>query len=178
MATSRLNPEATQYLPDLKAVQLNISATYANDMVNVSGLIENIGVADASGPFYIAISVNLSTGASLTSYNQLFEVPAGLTLYGTHVTLPLIRRPTPPGGIIINPRPTSYQTANMEVPLRFYDVDGTTYTAEMLVDPYYQVDDPNRTNNAYSWPGSFWFMSLAAKEKKGTFIINRAAPSR
>ena len=47
---------AIQYLPDLEAVGLTITATYANDKVNVSGLAENIGVADASGPFEIDIA--------------------------------------------------------------------------------------------------------------------------
>ena len=181
MAASQPNPEVIQYLPDLEAVRLNIGVTYANDMINVSGLVENVGIADASGPFIIAIAVNQYTGGATKSFVQNFEVPAGVTLYGTHyvgaLPGPFISRP-PRGGGIITPLPTSYQTPNMEVPLHFYDVDGTTYTAEMLVDPYYQVDDPNRTNNAYSWPGSFWFLSLAVKEKKETFIIERAAPSR
>jgi hypothetical protein len=164
---------AAEYLPDLKAAALNIVATYANDKVNVSALIENVGVGNASGPFYIAVSVNLQTGEELASYNQLFEVPAGVTLYGRPLAVlepELIARP--PVGII-NPRPTSYWTAAMEVPLRFIDVDGTTYTAEMLVDPYYQVADANRANNSYSWPGNFWFMSLAMKEKKGPFVLKR-----
>jgi hypothetical protein len=164
---------AAQYLPDLKAVQLNIVATYANDTVNVSALVENVGVGNASGPFDIAVSVNLQSDEELTSYNQLFQVPAGVTLYGRPLEVlepALIRRP--PVGII-NPRPTSYWTGPMEVPLRFIDVDNSTYTAEMLVDPYYEVADANRANNAYSWPGTFWFMSLAMKKKKGIFTIQR-----
>lgn len=164
--------EAAQYLPDLKAVQLNIVATYATDKVNVYALIENVGVGNASGPFDIAVSVNLQTGDEITSYNQLFQVPVGVTLYGRplEVLEPALIRP--PAGIY-NPRPTSYWTGAMEVPLRFIDVDGTTYTAEMLVDPYYEVEDANRANNSYSWPGDFWFMSLAMKKKKGPFILKR-----
>lgn len=180
MATSQHSPAAIEFLPDLKAVGLTITATYANDKVNVSGLAENIGVADASGPFFISIAVNLTTGNLIESFVQNFEVPTGVTLYGTHFVGPLpgpfIARP-PGGGGIVTPLPSSYQTPNMEVPLRFYDVDGTTYTAQMLVDPYFQVNDSNRTNNYYTWPGTFWFMSQAAKEKKEPFIIRRTIGS-
>lgn len=180
MAASQHSPAAIQYLPDLKAVGLTITATYANDKVNVSGLVENIGVADASGPFEIDIAVNLYTGSEIQSIVQRFEVPAGVTLYGTHVVGPLpgpFIRPPGGGGGIVTPLPSSYQTGDMEVPLRFYDVDGTTYTAQMLVDPYFQVPDANRTNNYYNWPGTFWFMSLAFKEKKGPLIIKRTVSS-
>jgi hypothetical protein len=114
---------AAQYLPDLKAVQLNIVATYANDTVNVSALVENVGVGNAGGPFDIAVSVNLQSDEGLTSYNQLFQVSAGVTLYGRPLEVlepALISRP--PVGII-NPRPASYWTGPMEVPLRFIDVD-------------------------------------------------------
>ncbi len=57
------NPEATEIvlLPDLNAVGLNVVATFANDMVNVSGIIDNVGIGSASGPFYVAISVTLFT---------------------------------------------------------------------------------------------------------------------
>jgi hypothetical protein len=174
-------PAATEYLPDLAAVGLTIIAHYSNDTITVSGLVENVGIADASGPFAIAISVNLYTGNELISFNQMFEVPSNVTLYGSHVLPPFpspnIRLPTGGGGIIV-PLPSSYKTPDMEVPLRFMDKDGSYYTAQMLVDPYYQVNDPNRANNYYNWPGQFWFMSLSAREKKGPFIIKRtvAAP--
>jgi len=181
MAASQHGPAATQYLPDLKAVGLTITATYENDKINVSGLVENVGVADASGPFIIAVAVTQYIGIAVRSYVQNFEVPSGVTLYGTHYVGPLpgpfIIRPPGGGGGIITPLPTSYQTPNMEVPLDFYDVDGSTYTAQMLVDPYYQVNDPNRTNNNYNWPGNFWFMSHAAKDKKGPFIIEHKIAS-
>ncbi len=103
----------------------------------------------------------------------MFEVPPSVTLYGRPVSLPVQARFG-----IFNPRPTSYQTPAMEVPLRFIDVDGSYYIADMLVDPYYQVSDPNRSNNYYSWPGKFWFMSLKLKEHKGPLIVKRAVASR
>lgn len=164
---------AEQFLPDLKAAQLNIVATYANDMVNVSGLIENVGIGNATGPFYVAIAVNLQTEGVTSSHYELFLVPAGVTLYGRPLEVLEPARISRPSIGIINPRPTSYWTGAMEVPLRFINEDGTTYTAEMLVDPFYEVEDANRANNTYNWPGDFWFMSLAMKQKKGQFTIKR-----
>jgi hypothetical protein len=181
VTASRRRPAATEYLPDLLAVGLTIIAHYSNDTITISGLVENIGIADASGPFAIAISVNLYTGNELTSYNQLFEVPANVTLYGTHVLPPFPSpniRPPLSGGGIITPQPSSYQTPDMVVPLLFNDMGGSYYTAQMLVDPYYQVNDPNRANNYYTWPGEFWFMSLSARKKKGPFIIKRTVAAR
>lgn len=171
--------------PDLAAVELLITADYGAGLAYVSAVYQNLGPGTAHGPFYIAVGVDLRNADDNSLQESIvenFPVPADAVLTGRPpVFAPELARPhaqpdvTPAPGVPI-PFHSQYVTGRMSVPLRFRDTQPyTVYTAEMLVDPYYEVPDSNRVNNAYNWPGTFWFMSLEARERRGPFVIKHAS---
>jgi hypothetical protein len=172
---------------DLFAKTMNITADYGAGLVYVTAVCENLGPGDAQGPFIISVEVAFGPNGTETSYFENFEVPASVILHGGP---PVAVDPTRlqadsaerSGSItsIGGPFQTSYVTGRMAVPLHFRDADPATfYTASFLVDSYYEVPDHDRANNQFTWPGdptaspTFSFMSLAARERRGPFVIAR-----
>ena len=174
------------YWPDLQAVGMHITADYAAGQVNVSATTDNIGVGTASGPFIIAVQVSIENDTNLTEYAREFEVPSDVIIYGRPLyeqglTITSASEHAPSRAsastVVIPPwLHRSYTTGVMSVPLEFVDVNGAYYTASFLVDPYYQVPDYNRSNNQYTWPGRFFFLSPAgqARARKEPLIIKRS----
>ena len=170
--------------PDLLAKALLITAEYGTGLVYVSAVCENLGPGPAHGPFDIAVSVDVrdaGDGTVRASYVESFQVPANVILAGgPPVFAPELVQSqaesdaTAAGIHVGTPFQTQYVTGRMSVPLYFRDTAPyTVYTAEFLVDPYYEVPDHNRANNMYSF-GTFWFMSLEARKRQGPFVIERA----
>jgi hypothetical protein len=173
--------------PDLLAKELYITAEYGVGLVYASAVCENLGPGAAHGPFSIAISVDLRNPDDDTvraSYVENFQVPADVTLAGgPPVFTQELVRPQAESDVaaapihVGTPFQTQYVTGRMAVPLFFLDTPPyTVYTAEFLVDPYFEVPDHNRVNNIYSWSGGkhFWFISQEARERQGPFVIERA----
>lgn len=168
---SQLHPSATQtLLPDLLARQLNITAVYASGVVNVAAVVENIGYASATGPFRIDVGVTIG---GETTYFQSFEVPASVTLSGRPVLEQAFARGIIGSAPVLR---TQYTTPAMEVPLLFRDEDpNAIYTAQFIVDEENQIAESNESNNMYTWPGTFWFMSPAAKKAGQRVVIKHPA---
>ena len=171
--------------PDLWARGMNITADYGTQLVYASGVCENIGRGPASGPFIIQVGITIENDEGTLAYAKNFQVPADLTLTGPpiftqvvvqpHTESDLARLPIPVSGALQN----MYLTGPLEVPLQFVDVPPhATYTAGFTVDVYGQVPDSNWANNQYPGLGpglgTFWFTSPEARERDGTFIIERA----
>jgi len=198
MPRSRSAPRAAAQtpLPDLLAKQMDITADYGTGLVYISCVCENLGPGPAYGPFEIAVAVTITywdEGDELETtldYFKDFEVPADVTLWGgprrvfeppwdqaeaeAEAEADVARPPIESG-----PFQTEYVTGALELPLLFRDTctaDGRCYAtysqAQFLVDVCYQVPDYNRTNNAYNWPGDFWFMSREP-ERRRPLVIER-----
>jgi hypothetical protein len=170
--------------PDLLAKALLITADHSTGLVYVSAVCENLGPGAAHGPFYIAVSVDIrdaSDGTVRASYVENFQVSANVILAGgPPVFAPELVQPqaesdaTAAGIHVGTPFQTQYVTGRMSVPLYFRDTPPyTVYTAEFLVDPYYEIPDHNRANNMYN-DGPFWFMSQEARKRQGPFVIEPA----
>jgi hypothetical protein len=185
-SSSAQGAAAQSLQPDLLAKELLITAYHGLGLVYVSAVCENLGPGAAHGPFSIAVSVDLRNaddGSVRASYVENFQVPADVILAGgPPVFTQDLARPQAESDVaaalirVGTPFQTQYVTGRMSVPLFFRDTyPYTVYTAEFLVDPYYEVPDHNRANNMYSWPGTFWFMSLEARERQGPVVIERAS---
>ena len=149
MASPQVHPSAaSSYRPDLLAKALSITAYHATKKVHVAALIQNIGTGNVSGPFEISVSVDLTRGGTLTSFVQVFEVPASVTL----AAQPVFEQALARGPIGINNWfETQYLTDPMEVPLYFLDdTPSAHYNAEFLVDSANQVSESNESNNYYA----------------------------
>jgi hypothetical protein len=167
---------APPYSPDLLARQLIVTAVPAAGRVYVAALIENVGMGSVTGPFGIAISVDLMRGGILTSFVQVFEVPATVRLAGRPVFAEAMAH-GPANGI--SAFQTQYLTPKMDVPLYYRDQDpSATYTAEFLVDSDNQITESNEANNYYAWPGDFWFVSAEARRRSEPFVVERALAPR
>lgn len=168
MSQNRTLASPLMLLPDLLAKQLNVTAVRADGIVNVAAVVENIGAASASGPFRIDVGVTL--GGSRTFF-QSFEVPASVTLNPRPVFEQALAR----GIIIPSPFQTRYTTPPLVVPLVYRDEDpNAIYTAEFIVDEENQIAETNEANNHYTWPGTFWFLSPAAKRRNAPIVVERS----
>jgi hypothetical protein len=166
--------EAQFYRPDLLAKKMIITAANATKKVSASAVVENIGVAAVSGPFKIAVYVDLHRGGVLTSYVQVFTVPASVTLHARPVFTQALAF-GPIGNTAI--WQTQYATPKMEVPLYYRDVDGSYYDGGFLVDSDHDVSESNEYNNYYTWQGNFWFTSPGAFRKKEPIVVQSPSVS-
>jgi hypothetical protein len=169
MTTAQLEP-STLPLPDLVAQTLNITAYYATNLVTVSAVVANTGLANISGPFTISIAVTLYNNGVTTEYAETFQVPNGVTLYGRP---PLEHAAVVEHLLVHNPRTTQYTTPIMEVPLQLDQNNGPLtayYEAEFSVDT--GIAEASKANNTYG-PEKFWFTtsSLEAPEKMGPTLM-------
>jgi hypothetical protein len=183
-SSSAQGAAAQSLQPDLWAKQLLITAYHGLGLIYVSAVCENLGPGAAHGPFSIAVSVDVRNAADNSlreSIVENFQVPADVILAGgPPVFSPELARPQSEFDVaaapirVGTPFQTQYVTGQMSVPLYFRDTyPQTVYTAEFLVDPYYEVPDHNRVNNTYAWPDRFWFLSLEARERQGPVVIKR-----
>jgi hypothetical protein len=166
---TRAAAAAPPYSPDLLAKGMIITAVPSADKVYLSASIQNIGLGRASGPFSIAMYVSLYENGDLTSeIFETFEVPASVTLSG----VPVFEYALVAGGATdASTFQTGYVSPKMEVPLYYRDANPSyTYGAGFLVDADNQVTESNESNNYYTWPGDFWFMSPAARRRTKPFV--------
>jgi hypothetical protein len=81
------NPPALR--PDLSARTVILHVNHSTKRLGVAALIKNIGRGDAHGPFRIDLAATLLRGGVTTSFVQVFEVPAGVTIFGEPVAAPV-----------------------------------------------------------------------------------------
>jgi hypothetical protein len=67
-------------LPDLVARTVTIQVNHTEKTICVAGIIRNIGKADASGPFKVAIGITVRKNGVLISSQTIFEVPESVTI--------------------------------------------------------------------------------------------------
>jgi hypothetical protein len=171
MAVSVPSPDAASvfYPADLVAKTLIITAKPSTGLVYVAAVCENNGPGRANGPFSIGVAVDID--ALGLHYFESFEVPADVSLappprFEAEIAL------APGLGSVWQ---TTYVTRAMEIPLHYRDQDGSVYNAEFLVDVDFDVSDPDRVNNYWSWPPpGFWFLSPEARQRKGVFVVERS----
>jgi hypothetical protein len=77
------NPPAPR--PDLAARTVILHVNHSTKKLGVAALIKNIGLGNAHGPFRIDLAATLTRGGVTTSFVQVFEVPAGVTIVGEQV---------------------------------------------------------------------------------------------
>ena len=117
-------------LPDLVAQTVILHVHHDTRQLGVAALVKNIGVGSATGPFEIDLAVTLIRGDVTTSFVQVFQVPANVTIFGVPIfTTELQQSPhsassqaLPPGGPIVTPS-SEYLTQAMQVPLYYRDED-------------------------------------------------------
>lgn len=148
--------------PDLAARTVRLHVNHSTKKLGVAALIKNIGRGNAYGPFRIDLAVTLYRGGVTTSFVQVFEVPAGVTIFGEPVLAPAEQAqqaqpaafaafpgplpPIPPGGVFSQ----EYITEDMIVPLFYRDESpSATYEFEFIVDSEQQVSESNERNNHF-----------------------------
>lgn len=163
--------EAQIYRPNLLAKTMRIRGASATKKVYAAALIENIGLGRANGPFKIAMYVDLHRGGVLTSYVQVFTVPASVSLSGR----PVFAQYMAFGPLLPTPEAfqTRYLSDEMEVPLHYYDEDGSYYDAGFLVDSDHEVSESNEFNNSFVWSGKIRFTSPALAKRKKPTVFER-----
>lgn len=153
-------------LPDLVAQTVILKVNHATRELGVAALIRNIGEGNASGPFRIDLAVTLIRNGVTRSIVQVFEVPAGITIFGKPVL-------APPEAIAIpgGTTPSSeYVTETMEVPLYYRDeTPSCVYEFEFLVDAEQVVAETNEGNNHFfvRW----WTTTPAGTQRDTPFVI-------
>jgi hypothetical protein len=155
------NPPAPR--PDLSARTVILHVDHSAKKLGVAALIKNIGRGNAHGPFRIDLAATLYRGGVTTSFVKVFEVPAGVTLFGEPVLAPPERTAQQeaeraaqqaafaalPGHLppIIS---QEYVTEDMIVPLFYRDESpSATYEFEFIVDSEQQVSESNESNNNF-----------------------------
>ena len=155
------NPPAPR--PDLSAQTVILDVNHSTKKLGVAALIKNIGRGSAHGPFRIDLAATLYRGGVITSFVQVFEVPAGVTLAGEPVLAPPDRvaeqkvdlqvQQAAMGGAFPGPLPIpsqEYVTEDMVVPLHYRDESpSATYEFEFIVDSEQQVSESNEGNNHF-----------------------------
>jgi hypothetical protein len=180
-SSSTSGAAAGAYAPDLWAKGMNITAYYETQRVYASGVVENIGLGAAFGPFIIQVAITIDSDDGTSEYAQNFLVPEGAIITGQPIFTQVVVQPQAESNLVRPPTAggehlqNTYVTGQMNVPLLFNDIPPhAIYTAGFNVDVYGQVtNDYNWANNIYSRPGHFWFMSLEAQEREGVFVIER-----
>jgi hypothetical protein len=161
--------DAQVYRPDLLAKTMRIRGASATKKVYAAALIENIGLGRANGPFKIAMYIDLHRGGVLTSFVQVFTVPADVSLSGRPVFTYMAFGTLPTAEAF----QTRYLSDEMEVPLYYYDEDGSYYDAGFLVDSDHEVSEANEYNNSFVWNGKIRFTSPALAKQSTPTVFER-----
>jgi hypothetical protein len=171
---SRNATSAQPWLPDLRATELLVTASYGK--VHLAAVVDNIGLGNASGPFTVSVWAAIYKGdGSITEIEQDFQVPASVTLHG----VPVFEAARVLPGQDISIFNTRYVTPPMDVTEYYVNVEPyAQYEAGFLVDSNFQVSDVRRANNYYTWPGRFWFVSPAARARTRRPVVTEVSASR
>jgi hypothetical protein len=145
------NPPASR--PDLSARTVILHVNHSTKKLGAAALIKNIGRGNAHGPFRIDLAATLYRGGETTSFVRVFEVPAGVTLFGEPVlapaeqTAPQAEFAAFPGQPVLS---QEYVTDDMIVPLFYRDESpSATYEFEFIVDSEQQVSESDEGNNHF-----------------------------
>jgi hypothetical protein len=147
------NPPAPR--PDLAARTVILHVNHSTKKLGVAALIKNIGLGNAHGPFRIDLAATLFRGGVTTSFVQVFEVPAGVTIFGEPVATQIEQAQLTAFASFPGQLPPifsqEYITEDMIVPL-FYrnESPSATYEFEFIVDSEQQVSESNEGNNHFS----------------------------
>ena len=159
--------------PDLVAQTVSLIVDHANRKVRVAAVVRNIGVGSATGPFEIHLGATLTKGGVTTTFFQVFQVPEGLTIFGTPVVNPGIAAFSTgiPDGSIFS---SEYVTEKMEIPLHYRNEPGNAkYQFEFLVDAEQVIGEGNEGNNRFV---ADWWTTLPGSFSQGTpFLIDDSA---
>jgi hypothetical protein len=146
------NPPAPR--PDLVARSVRLRVNHAEKTVGFAAEIKNIGRGNAHGPFRIDLAATLLRGGVTTSFVQVFEVPAGFTLFGEQVLTQSVEfqqaafAAFPGGNLPIFSQ--EYVTDFMTVPLHYRDESpSATYDLEFIVDSEQRIMETNEGNNHF-----------------------------
>lgn len=153
--------------PDLVAQTVSLIVDHAQRKVRVAAVVRNRGIGNAHGPFEIHLAATLMKGGVTTSFVRVFQVPAGVTIFGEPVLNPGFGSALPgPGGVPSQ----EYITERMEIPLFYRDEPGNArYEFEFLVDAEQQMAETNETNNRFIAP--WWTTSPGSFERLEPFVI-------
>ena len=165
--------------PDLVARTVQLHVNHSTKKLGVAALIKNVGRGPAHGPFRIDLAATLYRGGVTTSFVQVFEVPAGVTLYGEPVIAQAMATaengqaanghdqpvqgtggqmtaaqnaafPPFPGWPLPPIFSQEYVTEDMVLPLFYRDESpSATYEFEFIVDSEQQVSESNEGNNHF-----------------------------
>jgi hypothetical protein len=146
------NPPAPR--PDLAARTVRLHVNHSTKKLGVAALIKNIGRGNAYGPFRIDLAATLYRGGVTTSFVQVFEVPAGVTIFAEPVLDPGEQAQPAASAAFPGPLPpvfsSEYVTEDMIVPLFYRDESpSATYEFEFIVDSEQQVSESNESNNRF-----------------------------
>lgn len=153
--------------PDLVAQTVVLKVDHAAKKLGVAALIKNRGAGNANGPFKIDLAVTQIRAGITTTTVRVFEVPAGITIFGEPVAaLPGVF--AFPGGATPS---REYLTDAMEVPL-FYrdDTPSCVYEFEFIVDGEQVVAETSEGNNRFF--ARWWTTSPLARQKNAPFVID------
>lgn len=144
------NPPAPR--PDLAARTVILHVNHTTKKVGVAALTRNIGLGNAHGPFRIDLAATLIRGGVTTSFVQVFEVPAGVTLSGVPVASQDVQAQQQ-AAIVMFPGTIpsqEYVTQDMVLPLFYRDESpSAVYEFEFVVDSEQQVSESNEGNNHF-----------------------------
>jgi hypothetical protein len=154
--------------PDLHARTVRLTVQHAERKVGVAAVIRNIGIGNANGPFEIHLGATLTKGGSITTVFRVFQVPAGVTIYGQQVANPGFAALG--GSVTGTIFSQEYITEAMEVPLHYRDEPGDAkYQFEFLVDAEQVIAEPSEGNNRFvvDW----WTTSPGAFNRERPFVV-------
>jgi hypothetical protein len=158
------NPPAPR--PDLVAQTVILRVNHATRELRAAALIRNIGRGNASGPFRIDSAATLIKGNVTTSFVRVFEVPAGITIFGEPV-LEQSSLVAIPGGVTPS---REYVTEEMIVPLCYRDENPScVYEFEFIVDAEQVLAETNEGNNRFF--ARWWTTTPAAVQRETPFVI-------
>lgn len=158
--------------PDLVAQTVVLNVDHAARKIGAAALIKNIGRGNARGPFRIDFAVTMIRGGVTTSIVHVFEVPAGITIFGEPVLEPAA------AGLAAIPGGTTpsreYVTERMELPLFYRDESPScVYELEFIVDAEQVVGETNEGNNRFF--ARWWTTTPAAAQRDTPFTIEAEA---
>jgi hypothetical protein len=152
--------------PDLVAQTVLLNVNHATRELGVAALIRNDGTGNARGPFRIDLAATLIKDGVTTSFVHVFEVPAGITIFGK----PELEQPgvvAIPGGVTPS---REYVTERMIVPLCYRDENPScVYEFEFIVDAEQVVAETNEGNNHFF--ARWWTTTPAAAQRDTPFVI-------
>ncbi|MFY9619255.1 MAG: hypothetical protein WAM70_15985 [Pyrinomonadaceae bacterium] len=178
--------------PDLLADGIETVANHSMKKLFARGIVKNIGIGNAVGPFKIVLSVTekATFGSSQRSHVQVFEVPPGFIIYGSAAgpsqpgfesNLVLARASGigagAAGGVGEIPGAhNSYITEYMSVDLRYIDANPSfQYEVELNVDSEHDVIESDDGNNSYK--STRLFPTPSAVQRGEPFLISSSEAS-